>query len=93
MITSFRDKDTEVLYRTETCKRVPPDVIRRAVRRLEWLDAAKSVEDLRYPPGNRLEKLKGVTPERWSIRVNKQYRITFAWTDQGPSEVAFEDYH
>ena len=93
MIISFRDKDTEVLYRTDRCKRIPSDVIKRASRQLERLNAAKTVDDLHFPPSNRLEKLKGPEPRRWSIRVNKQYRITFEWATEGPANVAFEDYH
>lgn len=93
MITSFRDKDTEVLYRTGMNKRLPPDVITRALRLLDRVDEAHDVKDLRLPPSNRLEKLKGTSPERWSIRVNKQYRITFEWTGVHAERVAFEDYH
>lgn len=93
MIISFRDKITEALFRTDTCKRIPSDVVARASRQLQKLNAAKTVEDLRFPPSNRLEKLKGHKPERWSIRVNKQYRITFEWPGTGPENVAFEDYH
>lgn len=93
MIITFRDKDTEVLFRTETNKRLPPDVIKRAVKQLQRLDAAHCVDDMHFPPSNRLEKLKGHKPDRWSVRVNKQYRITFEWSVAGPENVAFEDYH
>lgn len=93
MIISFRDKGTEVLFRTETCRHIPSDIITRASRQLQKLNAANRVDDLRFPPSNRLEKLKGHKPDRWSIRVNKQYRITFEWPGIGPENVCFEDYH
>ena len=93
MIISFRDKDTEVLFRTGKNKRIPPDVIRRALRLLDRVDAAHHIEDLRIPPSNRLEKLKGHNSARWSIRVNKQWRITLVWSGADAESVAFEDYH
>lgn len=93
MIIDFKDKDTEVLFRTGQNKRIPPDVIKRALRLLDRVDQARDVNDLRTPPSNRLGKLKGTTPDRWSIRVNKQYRITFVWTGKHAKSVAFEDYH
>lgn len=93
MIISFKDKDTEVLYRTGKSKRIPPDVIKRALRLLDRVDQALGVEDLRIPPSNRLEKLKGISPERWSVRINRQYRITFVWTGKDAADVVFEDYH
>lgn len=93
MIISFKDKDTEALYRTGKSKRIPPNVTYRVARQLERLDAAEVVEDLYFPTSNRLEKLKGYKPDRWSIRINKQYRITFEWLSHGPANVTFEDYH
>ena len=93
MVISFRDKDTEVLFRTGKNKKLPPNIIKRALRLLDRLDAAHDIKDLRIPPSNRLEKLKGQETERWSIRVNKQYRITFEWTGADAEGVAFEDYH
>jgi proteic killer suppression protein len=68
-------------------------IIKLTLRLLDRVDEAHTIEDLRIPPSNRLEKLKGKTPERWSIRVNKQYRITFVWTGTDAEDVAFEDYH
>ena len=70
-----------------------PDLQRTANRKLEMLDVSRTIDDLRVPPGNRLEKLKGDREGQWSIRVNDQYRICFNWTDAGPSEVEFVDYH
>ena len=66
----------------------------RAVRRrLAQLNAARVLDDLRVPPGNRLHKLSGERRDQWSISVNDQFRICFVWTDNGPDEVAFVDYH
>jgi len=93
MIVNFRDKDTEVLFRTGHNKRLPPEVIKRALRLLDRLDNAHDIRDLHIPPSNRLEKLHGTGPDRWSIRVNRQYRITFEWTGTNAEAVAFEDYH
>lgn len=93
MINSFRNKDTETLFRTGKNKRLPPELIKRALRLLDRVDAAHDIKDLRIPPSNRLEKLQGHDPDRWSIRVNKQYRITFEWTGADAEGVAFEDYH
>ncbi len=93
MIIRFKDKDTEVLFKTGSNRRYPNNAIERAKNRLDRLHLTKELKDLRIPPGLRFEKLKGHHPPRYSIRVNDQYRITFEWTDQGPSEVMFEDYH
>ena len=64
-----------------------------ARRKLEWLDSAGSLEDLRVPPGNRLEALKGNRRGQHSIRINDQYRVCFTWTDAGPTDVEITDYH
>lgn len=66
---------------------------RVALRKLRQLQIAGSLQDLRVPPGNLLEKLRGDREGQWSIRVNDQYRICFAWTDAGPAEVEIVDYH
>jgi proteic killer suppression protein len=68
-------------------------VQRAANRKLEMLDVSRSLADLRIPPNNRLEKLRGDREGQWSIRVNDQYRICFTWTDLGPTNVEFVDYH
>ena len=69
------------------------DVQRVALRKLAMLDAAESLDDLRVPPGNRLEKLKGSRRGSYSIRINDQWRICFHWTNAGPEEVEIVDYH
>jgi toxin HigB-1 len=93
MIRSFRDKETERLFRREPVKKIPPRVQRPALRKLLLLDAAESLDDLRMPPGNRLEKLSGDREGQYSIRVNDQWRICFYWEDGDAREVEFTDYH
>jgi proteic killer suppression protein len=93
VIRSFRTRDTERLFHREPVGRWGPDVQHAALRKLRMLDAATSLEDLRVPPANRLEKLKGRRPEQWSIRVNDQWRICFRWQDGDAHEVELVDYH
>ena len=92
MIRSFADGDTERLYRRERIGRFRP-FERIALRKLRMLDAAEGVGDLRTPPGNRLEKLKGDREGQWSIRINDQWRICFKWEDGDAFEVEIVDYH
>jgi proteic killer suppression protein len=70
-----------------------PDLVRRAVRKLTMLNAATTLDDLRSPPGNRLEALAGDRAGEHSIRINDQWRICFVWTDTGPEQVEIVDYH
>lgn len=93
MIRSFRGRVTQRLWRREQLGSVDLKVQRIALRKLVLLDAAVRLEELRVPPGNRLEKLKGDRSGQHSIRVNDQWRICFVWTDLGPVEVEFVDYH
>jgi toxin HigB-1 len=74
-------------------KGFPADLVRRTRALLSALDAAEVLEDLRFPPGNRLEELKGDRAGQYAIRINDQWRICFVWTDQGPAEVEIVDYH
>lgn len=92
MIQSFRDRQTAALFRGERVTRL---VVIAAVagRKLDMLDAAKRITDLRVPPGNRLEALKGDRAGQHSIRINDQWRICFRWTDDGPADVEIVDYH
>lgn len=92
MIRSFRSKDTEALFRLEASKRFA-QIERQALRKLVQLDLATSLEDMRAPPGNRLEALKGDRQGQWSIRINDQLRICFRWTRDGPEDVEIVDYH
>jgi toxin HigB-1 len=89
VIRSFRDRRTERLARGEAAKGVPADVQRRAVNKLFLLDTATRLDDLRVPPGNRLEALAG----QHAIRVNDQWRICFVWRDGDAFNVEFVDYH
>lgn len=93
MIKSFKDKLTETLFRKGHHKKVPPNVLKRAVKQLDRIDAATRIGDLGFPPSNRFERLVGIKPPRYSIRVNRQYRITFEWNETDAKNVCFEDYH
>lgn len=93
MIRSFADKETEKLFNREFSKKLPNDIQRVARRKLEVLDAAESLNDLRIPPSNRLEKLKGERNGQHSIRVNDQWRICFEWRERDVFEVEIVDYH
>lgn len=93
MIRSFRDKDTERLFDREPVKKWGPDVQRLGLRKLRMLDAATTLEDLKSPPGNRLEKLAGNREGQWSIRVNQQRRICFEWKGSDAYHVEIVDYH
>lgn len=97
MIRSFRNIGTEDVFNgraTRAAHGVCPRNLRRiAVRKLDQLDSVETLRDLRVPPGNRLEALKGNRAGEYSIRINNQYRICFVWTDQGPGDVEIVDYH
>jgi toxin HigB-1 len=93
MIRSFADKETEKVWAEERSRKLPPDIQVPALRKLQLIDAAGSIEDLRIPPGNRLEQLGGDRQGGWSIRVNQQWRICFAWRDGNAEDVEICDYH
>ncbi len=93
MIGSFGNKDTERLWRRERVTSIDPRIIRVALRKLRQVGSADTLDDLRSPPGNRLELLKGARAGQHSIRINDQWRICFRWTDAGPEEVEIVDYH
>ena len=93
VIQSFRDADTEKVFRRERSRRLAPDVLRRALRKLLLLDAADSLDDLRIPPGNRLERLSGNRRGQHSIRINDQWRICFRWSRGDAYDVEITDYH
>ncbi|MCH4247588.1 MAG: type II toxin-antitoxin system RelE/ParE family toxin [Acinetobacter populi] len=92
MIKSFKCKDTETLFTTGTTKRWSA-IANVAMRKLAQLDAAATLEFLRSPPANHLEKLTGDREGQYSIRINKQWRICFVWTEQGVLDVEIIDYH
>jgi len=93
VIRSFSDNETERVCQRLACKSFSVDVQRIAYRKLLILDAAESINDLRLPPGNRLEKLKGNRKGQYSIRVNDQWRICFVWRNGDACEVEITDYH
>jgi len=96
MIRSFGDAATEDLYhgrQTSRVRRLPQAIIQIALRKLDVINAARELVDLRMPPGNRLEALKGDKEGFYSIRINDQWRIIFRWENGGASEVSIVDYH
>lgn len=93
MIQSFRDKDAARVFRRERSRRLSLDVQRVAHRKLVMLDAVQTLQDLRVPPGNRLEKLWGEREGQHSIRINDQWRICFRWEEGNAYDVEITDYH
>jgi proteic killer suppression protein len=96
LIHSFGDSATEDLYhgrKTARVRRFPPSIVVVAVRKLDMIHAAQSLVDLRVPPGNRLEALKGDLAGYHSVRINDQWRIVFRWENGGASHVLIVDYH
>ena len=93
MIKSFADRRTEKLFVTGQARRVPPDVVRRALRKLEAVDAATMIDDLRTPPGNRLHALTADRRGQFAIAVNDQWRISFRFEVGDAYDVEFCDYH
>lgn len=93
VIKSFADRDTERLFRRERVRRLGAEVQRVALRKLRMLDAATVLDDLRTPPANRLEKLKGDRSGQHSIRINRQWRICFVWRGGDAYDVEIVDYH
>ena len=93
MIRSFRNRETERVYQRETSRRFSAPVVVAALRKLLILDGAESLHDLRVPPGNRLEALRGDRQGQYSIRVNDQWRICFRWSEGDAYDVEITDYH
>ena len=93
MILSFADRATEVFFNSGVCPAEWRPFAKVAMRKLDMLDAAVRLDNLRSPPGNHLEALKRDRRGQWSIRINKQWRVCFRWTDQGPADVEIVDYH
>jgi len=93
MILGFADRETESIWAGRRSARLPSDIQAVALRKLRLLNQARVVQDLRVPPGNRLEVLKGRRAGQMSIRINDQWRICFVWTDGGPADVEIVDYH
>jgi len=93
MIKSFKCKETEKLFDRKWENRIPRDIQRVALRKLEYIKAAANVTDLRVPPGNHFEKLKGKRSGQYSIRINDQWRVCFNWKDGNAYNVEITDYH
>lgn len=97
MIRTFRDSGTEDIFNGRNTRRArkacPTRLWSVAVRKLEQLDSAEELDDLRVPPGNRLEALSGNRRGQFSIRINDQYRVCFKWLESGPDLVEIVDYH
>ena len=93
MIKSFADKETEKIYRQEFSKKLPQSIQRIALRKLIMIDNAETLNDLRIPPANRLEALKGDREGQYSIRINDQFRICFNISDSGIENAEIVDYH
>lgn len=93
MILTFSDRETERIWLRERSRKLPSDIQQVARRKLRQLDGADRLDDMRAPPGNRLEELKGDRKGTYSVRINDQWRITFRWSDGGADDVRIEDYH
>lgn len=93
MIQSFREPETERLWRTGSCRKLPANLLLRAAKKLALIHAAENLMQLAALPGNRLEKLSGSRAGQHSIRVNDQYRVCFEWREGHAYEVEVADYH
>jgi toxin HigB-1 len=93
VIWNFADEETARLFAREPVRKLPPNILRTALRKLVMLEAATAIQDLLIPPGNRLEKLFGDREGQYSIRINDQWRICFKWKDGDTFDVEIVDYH
>ena len=93
MIKSFKDKETEKVYSREGSRKLPEDVQQVALRKLRMVNNAKNLNDLRIPPANNLEKLKGDREGQHSVRINDQWRVCFKWKGGDAHEVEIADYN
>jgi proteic killer suppression protein len=93
MIQGFACKETAKVFAGERSRKLAGDMQETARRKLKMMDAAACLEDLRMPPGNRLEALRGDRAGQYSIRINQQWRVCFVWTRKGPTDVEIADYH
>ncbi len=93
MMSTFRCGETERIFNLERSRRLPVDIQQIALRKLRMLHRAVTIDDLRIPPANRLEKLVGKRAGQWSIRVNNQWRVCFKWADGDAFDVEIVDYH
>jgi toxin HigB-1 len=93
MILNFADKETERIWAGEVSRRLPTEIQSIARRKLRMINNARRLDDLRIPPANRLETLKGNMKGQHSIRINDQWRICFRWSESGVADVGIVDYH
>jgi len=93
MIRSIADDQTELIWRGQRSRKLPPDIQQTARRKLRQLHRVQAPRDLAVPRGNRLEELKGTRKGTYSVRINDQWRITFRWVDGDAHDVRIEDYH
>jgi proteic killer suppression protein len=93
VIKSFKDSETEKIYKRQRSRKLPPDIQQVALRKLRMLNNSVSINDLRIPPANRLEKLTGNREGQYSIRINSQWRICFEWQESNAYQVEIVDYH
>ncbi len=93
MINSFKDKETQKIWEGERVKGLPIEIQEIVRRKLRMLNNSQNLSDLMIPPSNKLEKLKGILKDYYSIRINNQWRIIFKWKDGNAIEVAIIDYH
>lgn len=93
MIKSIKDRETEKIFQRERSRRLPPEIQQKAYRKLRMLNNAGNLNDLRTPPANRLEKLKGDRAGQHSIRINERWRICFTWQSGDANDVEIVDYH
>jgi proteic killer suppression protein len=93
MIKSFAEKESEKIFKRQFSRKLPANIQRMARRKLEVLEAAEQLQDLRIPPANRLEKLSGNRKGQYSIRINQQWRICFEWRDNNVYNAEIVDYH
>ena len=93
MIQSFSNRETELIWHRRVSRRLPQDIQRVALRKLYVLHRSRDLNDLKVPPSNRLEKLKGARSGQYSIRINDQWRICFRWVGTDAYDVEIVDYH
>lgn len=93
MIRSFADAEAALIWHGRQSRKFPPDIQATALRKLMMLNRSRTLTDLRVPPANRLEQLKGKRAGQWSIRINQQWRVCFVWRDGDAENVEIVDYH
>ena len=93
MIISFKDKETEKIWNGKVSSKLPFEIQQIARRKLRMINNSQNLNDLQIPPGNRLEKLQGDLKNKYSIRINDQWRIVFCWEENNSSDVEIIDYH